>query len=304
MALIMWVQSSWLTITIVTYDLWTKDSCTKNSYAKRWRFQGGSTNLLAKASHLIAVNPALLMRPDINWSKHVLHSGWLWMTSRPIFFKCVVRWLFMYSLTLWITLTPDWHYSFLHDSPHFTAVALNQGSPALLISSKSEFILSYWSQVTLETESLIRSLGRTLCRCVCVCVCVCVWYVCGVWVVYVHAWSGDENSLTCPFMPRSTCSTNCDQHYQPLSVATNSCLSYPCKGASECLLATFLTIIALFFCTTSITEGWSLHTSVCVFTFGFACGHVKVLVLSVTKVHTFEAHHTYHRLSELAVICL
>ena len=58
-------------------------------------------------------------------------------------------------------------YKNLTGQPHFTTVALNQGVPALLISSKSEFILSYWSQVTLETESLIRSLGRTLCRCVC-----------------------------------------------------------------------------------------------------------------------------------------
>ena len=40
--------------------------------------------------------------------------------------------------------------------------------------------------------------------------------------------------------------------------------SHPCKGASTCLLETFLTITALFFNTTSITDGCSLQGSVCV----------------------------------------
>ena len=40
--------------TLTMYDLQTKDICTKESYAKRRYFQGVSTDLVDKASHLTA----------------------------------------------------------------------------------------------------------------------------------------------------------------------------------------------------------------------------------------------------------
>ena len=85
------------------YNLWMQDSCTK-----RRCFQGASTDLLDKTSHLNTFcvwdsSPHLLVTPAAwwDWPKCILHSGWLcWSYFIIIFPEGVVHRLFLCTIVM------------------------------------------------------------------------------------------------------------------------------------------------------------------------------------------------------------